>query len=117
MINLKQYHLENNFIILGRRDNPYPFMKCADLYVQPSRHEGFGVTIEEVKVIGTYIIATDFAGVREQLRENYTGTVVNSFIPEQLAYSIIKFINNPVVRTQCMSNIDLDWKVIEDLFI
>ena len=114
---IDKYGLENNFIILGRRDNPYPFMKCVDLYVQPSRHEGFGITIEEVKVIGTYIVATDFAGAREQLQDNGTGMVVDSFKPDIIADSIITFINNPVTISRCVSNSDLEWKVIEDLFI
>ena len=112
-----QYKLGRNFIILGRRDNPYPYMKLADLYVQPSRHEGFGITVEEVKVVGTYIIATDFAGVREQLLEESTGVVVDSFEPDDLAERIIYFIDNPPTREKGVLNNNSDWTTIESLFL
>ena len=38
---VKKYCLEDQFVFLGRKDNPYPYMKHCNLYVQPSRHEGY----------------------------------------------------------------------------
>ena len=38
---IRKLNLNNNFFLLGRRDNPYPYIKNCDLYVQFSRHEGY----------------------------------------------------------------------------
>ena len=115
---ISELELNNYFIILGRKDNPYPYMKYTDLYVQTSRHEGYAITIEEVKAIGSYIIATDFAGVREQLLNEKYGTVIRDFTPRSIAESIIKFINSPKDHKVIMdeSN-DLNWAVIESYFL
>lgn len=51
----------------GPRLNPYPFMRGADVYVQPSRHEGYGITVKEASLFGMPIVATDFPAAREEL--------------------------------------------------
>src|SRR5699024_3747669 len=40
-------NMEEFVIILGRKKNPYPYMKACDIYVQPSRYEGKAVTVRE----------------------------------------------------------------------
>ena len=44
---IRKYKLENHFKLLGYKRNPYMYMEECDLYVQPSRHEGFGLTVLE----------------------------------------------------------------------
>jgi Glycosyltransferase len=73
---VKQYNLENKFIFLGRRDNPYPYMTKCDLYVQPSRHEGYGITIVEARVLKLPILASDIPPIREQIHDGKTGYLV-----------------------------------------
>ncbi len=46
--------------ILGRKDNPYPYMKACDIYVQPSRYEGCPMTVLEAVALETPVILTDF---------------------------------------------------------
>lgn len=53
---------------IGATANPYPYMKRCDLYVQPSEHEGFCITLAEAKIFEMPIVATDFTGAHEQLR-------------------------------------------------
>lgn len=52
---------------IGATANPYPYMKRCDLYVQPSEHEGFCITLAEAKIFEMPIVATDFTGANEQL--------------------------------------------------
>ena len=77
-------HLIN---ITGAKANPYPYMKGCDIYVQPSKHEGFCITLAEAKLFGMPIVVTDFTGAREQLA-NYS----NSFIANHNADCIAKYI-------------------------
>lgn len=59
--------LENNIILAGADVNPYRWMKMCDVYVQPSRFEGFGITIAEAKALNKKIVASDIPEFREQL--------------------------------------------------
>ncbi|MDO5545584.1 MAG: glycosyltransferase [Eubacteriales bacterium] len=73
---IRRYALEDHFKLLGIRQNPYPYFRHCDLYVQPSRHEGWGLTVTEAKLFCRPIIVTDFAGAREQITDGVTGRVV-----------------------------------------
>lgn len=68
--------LSGSFIFLGGLDNPYPYFRECDVYVQPSRYEGYCITVAEARVFRKPIIATDFDGAREQLCDGETGFIV-----------------------------------------
>ena len=61
---------------LGTKTNPYAYMKDCDIYMQPSRHEGFCITLAEALCFANPIVATDFTGAREQLKARENGFVV-----------------------------------------
>lgn len=67
------YVMENNLSeyvkFYGVQTNPYPYMKACDIYVQPSLHEGFCITLAEAKLFKMPIITTDFTGAKEQLTD------------------------------------------------
>ncbi|MDG0791777.1 glycosyltransferase [Cohnella ginsengisoli] len=73
---IKQKGLENNFILLGLRENPYPYVKEADIYVQPSRFEGKSIAIDEAKILHKPIVVTDFSTVRDQIASERNGLIV-----------------------------------------
>ena len=62
--------LHEIFVLVGAQTNPYNWMKMADIYVQPSRFEGFGITVAEAKVLGKPIVCSDIPEFREQLKES-----------------------------------------------
>lgn len=64
--------------LLGARANPYPYIKKADIYVQPSRWEGYGITVAEAKVLCKPIVASDIPEFREQLEHNVTGKIATT---------------------------------------
>ena len=68
--------MEDCFILLGNQVNPYPFLKDCDLYVQPSRTEGFCTTTNEAKILGKPVITTAVSGADEQFRHEKTGWIV-----------------------------------------
>lgn len=61
---IARLHMEDHVTMLGVRGNPYPYMKQADLYVQPSRSESYGLTIAEAMVLGKPIVSTNTDGIR-----------------------------------------------------
>lgn len=68
-------HLEKEFVMLGRKNNPYPYINAADLYVQTSRHEGFGLAIAEALILGKVVLSTDMECVREQINDSINGYI------------------------------------------
>ena len=68
--------MESNVIILGKKENPYPYLKGCDLYVQPSRYEGKCVTVREAQMLGKPVVITDYATSASQLENGVDGIVV-----------------------------------------
>lgn len=87
---IKKYKIEKECILLGTKPNPYPYMKECDIYVQPSRYEGYCVTTMESKVFDKYMIVTDVNGMKEQLDNKTNGLIVD--INEKGLYEGIKKI-------------------------
>ena len=72
---IKEKNLEDTFILMGSRSNPYPYMKMCDIYVQPSRWEGFGITVAEAKVLNKPIVVSNIPEFAEQIEDNKTGFI------------------------------------------
>ena len=80
--------LRNCFKLLGRKDNPYSYMGKANVYVQPSRHEGYCTTTMEAKIIGKVVITSDLDSFKEQFTNE-----VDGFILDKKPSSFVKVIS------------------------
>ncbi|MBT2679819.1 glycosyltransferase [Bacillus sp. ISL-35] len=101
---IKEYGIEDEFILMGAKHNPYPFMQQCDIYVQPSRHEGYCLTLAEAKCFNLPIISTKFAGVSEHITHLKTGliTETNSTSLHQAVREVIK---NSKLKNELISNL------------
>ena len=68
--------MQENVIILGKKDNPYPYIKACDIYVQPSRYEGKAVTVREAQMLNKPVVITRFATADSQLNDGLDGIIV-----------------------------------------
>ena len=68
--------MEDHVMILGKKDNPYPYIAACDLYVQPSRYEGKAVTVREAQMLGKPVVITNYATSASQLEDGVDGIVV-----------------------------------------
>jgi glycosyltransferase involved in cell wall biosynthesis len=91
---VKELGIENNFIILGKKDNPYPYFKHMDLYVQPSRFEGKSIAITEAKVFNLPVIITDYPSAQDQIQSGQDGLIVENSV-EGIFGGIKKLVINP----------------------
>ena len=73
---VKEKGLDDRIVFWGRKNNPYPYMRNCDLYVQPSFHEGFGLTVLEARILNKIIVATDLPCFREQIIDGVNGFLV-----------------------------------------
>ncbi len=67
--------VENEFILLGERSEPYPYIGQCDIYVQPSRYEGKSIAIDEAKCLCRPIVTTNFTTVADQINDGVNGLV------------------------------------------
>lgn len=93
----KEAGVSEFFIFEGRKDNPFPFYRACGIYVQPSRFEGYCLTLAEARVFAMPIVSTDFAGAREQLKPNETGIIVDCPDAELIAKAIESIIQHPAL--------------------
>lgn len=104
---IDKFHLEDHLILLGNQDNPYPYFNLADIYVQTSRNEGFGITIAEAKIFKLPIVTTNFSCVEEQIVPNKTGTIV-SFDVWAMYRAVKKMIEDNDYRMSLRNNLKQD---------
>ena len=68
--------MEKRVIILGKRSNPYPYIKACDIYVQPSRYEGKSVTVREAQMLYKPVVVTNYPTASSQIENGVDGVIV-----------------------------------------
>lgn len=73
---IAQNALQTQFVLLGARKNPYPYMQACDILVQPSRYEGKSIVLDEAKILCKPIVATAYSTVGDAIVHGETGLIV-----------------------------------------
>lgn len=94
---IAELDLKQDFLLLGAKENPYPFMREADIYVHASRFEGKSIAIQEAQILGKPIVVSDCSGNREQVVPDADGLMCD-LTPESLCESIQRFIRDAALR-------------------
>lgn len=92
---IKQNNLEDCIKLLGFKNNPYPYLRKADLFVSASFTEGYSLVLAEAMVLGKPVLSTATTGPCDLLENGKYGYIVdNSF--EGLYNGINDLTNNPI---------------------
>lgn len=67
---INKYGVEDTVVLLGQKNNPYPYFKQADLYVCTSCSESFSYTIFESKILHTPVVSNNFPVAYEVLEDD-----------------------------------------------
>lgn len=73
---IKETQMEKRFVLIGKKENPYPYVKATDFYIQPSRYEGKAVTVREAQILGKPVIITNYPTAHSQLNDGIDGVIV-----------------------------------------
>lgn len=68
--------MQEHVIILGKKSNPYPYIKTCDIYVQPSRYEGKSVTVREAQMLCKPVVVTNYPTASSQIQNGLDGVIV-----------------------------------------
>ena len=104
---IKEENLEDKLIYLGQTDNPYKYMKKCDIYIQPSRFEGYCTTVTEAQILKKPVIMTDVAGAREQIKDGITG-IITPASSDDIANNLERLVYDKDFREELAQNLDND---------
>lgn len=106
---IAELKMEKHIFMLGMKNNPYPYMKKCDLFIQPSLFEGYSLSIMEAKILGTPILAT-YAAAGNQIEHGVDGFLCET--NEELVYeNILRLYKHREQLESCKSalmNCDFD---------
>lgn len=95
--------MEKYVIVLGKKENPYPYIQACDLYVQPSRYEGKCVSVIEAQILGKPVVITNYPTSGSQLENGVDGVIV----PQDnagCAEGIIRLLQDPEKMAELQRN-------------
>lgn len=102
---VKQEGLEDDFIMLGPKKNPYKYMKNVDAVTVLSDYESWSMVITEAKILGIPVIATRTAGALEQIEHNKTG-ILTDFDIRSIADEIERFFKDSKLKEVIKHNLE-----------
>ena len=116
---IAQYDMEDTVIILGKKENPYPYIKACDIYVQPSRYEGKCVAVREAQILNKPVIITDYPSANSQITNGFDGVIV-PMDNQKCAEGIFNVLNNGKLQKELIANTKItdysNLKEIEKLY-
>lgn len=110
---IEKYHLQDIFILVGTKKNPYKYMNIADIYVQCSRYEGFSTTIREAKLLCKPIVATNCQGIKEQIKNGVNGSLAELNV-ESIYNEILRLVKDEKLRNTYIRNLQESMKKNDD---
>lgn len=97
---VKQKELDNNVFFIGNVDDVRSFLKKIDIFVLPSRLEGFGLSLLEAMCMGIPVIASNIDGPAEIINNIKCGKLFESGNSKELASKISETIENYNIEKQ-----------------
>lgn len=91
--NAEKEGVVDKVVILGKKENPYPYIKACDIYVQPSRYEGKSITVREAQILCKPVIITNYPTAKSQVQDGVDGIIVPLDVDE-CAQQMVGFISN-----------------------
>lgn len=101
---LDKYGMRHRMKLLGKKSNPYPYIKACDIYAQPSIYEGKSVTVREAQILCKPVVITDYPTAKSQIAHGVDGVIV-PLDEVQTAMGIVDFINNSELRNKIVSHL------------
>ena len=103
---IEETGMQDRFILLGKKENPYPYIKACDIYVQPSRYEGKAVTVREAQILYKPVAITAYPTSTSQLQNGIDGIIIPNDV-DGAAHELAIFIKNKELQNQIMDYLQI----------
>lgn len=112
---IKNNNLQDDIILLGKKSNPFPYLKKMDMFFLPSKREGKPMAVTEAFMMGLPALVTEFSSAREQVRDGVDGMIVDN--SEQGVYEgLLKIIEHPEIIEDLKKNVlQTDYSNVEEM--
>lgn len=97
--NAEKEGVADKVVILGKKENPYPYIKACDIYVQPSRYEGKSITVREAQILCKPVIVTNYPTAASQIQQGVDGIIVPMEV-DACAQKMAAFIRDKAEQTK-----------------
>ena len=97
--------MEEHVVLLGKKMDPYPYMKACDVYCQPSRYEGKSVTVREAQMLCKPVVVTNYPTAKSQIQDGIDGVIV-PMDNDECAKGIVDFIKNQELQKRIISYLE-----------
>lgn len=105
---IKELKLEDEVILIGQTENPFPWMKNAKLFLHTSMGEGFGLVLVEAMAVGTPVIAYDCpTGPREILDNGNAGGLIELDDKKAFEEKIIEILSDKNIENKIIKNMNI----------
>lgn len=104
---INESNLENYITIFGEKENPYPYIKNAGIFLHLSKFEGYGIAIAEARILKKCIVLNDFTTAATHVKNGFDG-VIAPLDPEKIANEIGKLIADENLRRKYEQNVSFD---------
>ena len=101
---ISEKQLDDYIEITGLQDNPYPYIKNCDIYVQPSYEEAHPLSIIEAQILGKPIVSTATVGGQSIINDGENG-VIAEINAESIAQKIIFLYQNKALHKSIKKNL------------
>jgi glycosyltransferase involved in cell wall biosynthesis len=95
---------KDKIIMPGFIDNIYEYYKAMDIFLLPSRSEGFSLALLEAAASGLPIIASEIPGNNEFIVQNKNGLLFDITDPAELAMNILRLVNDKTLADEFGKN-------------
>lgn len=90
---INDLEINEYMVLLGNKENPYPYIKHCDVYIQPSLSEAYCTTIIEAKILNKPIVSTNVESIYEQI-EQTSYSVITDKTDDDLAKGIEELLSS-----------------------
>ena len=104
MQQIAKNNLVENVSFVGIKENHYPYIKYANIFMQTSRFEGKSIAIDEAKIVGKPVLVTNFSTVNDQITHKETGYITEMNL-QSISEGVIELLQNESLRTLLSNNL------------
>lgn len=101
---INQYKVSDEVVLLGKKENPYPYIKACDWYVQPSRYEGKSITVKEAQLLGKPVIIRNYPTASSQVTNGVNGLIA-AFNKDFFAENLFEYLTDKKLKEKITLNL------------